>query len=175
MARRVVAICGRIGSGKSTLAARLRNAVDANVVIVSFAQEAKRYARELFNVEIDGPMKNRAVIQRFAESMKAIDKDIWVKKTRDLIIHHDADWVIIDDLRFPNELAMLRELGAIVLRLNVTPETQTLRIRETYVNAAEHIARLEHVSEQHVDNLSVDVDIEENYDLDDVLKKIMKH
>lgn len=173
----IVAICGRIASGKSTLSQKIIDGLCSkhSVRRISFAHQVKRYAGELFGCDVDGPNKNRAILQTFAESMKAIDPDIWVKMTRQLIDSTPADFVIIDDLRFPNELRMLRALGALIIRINITKDVQMNRIQSTYGNYDEHISRLDHVSESHVDTLDVDMIVPTDYDFEAIMERIWAH
>ena len=174
----IVGICGRMCSGKSRLAERITCDSGMNCAIISFAQEVKRYANELFGVETNGSNKNRAVIQKFAEAMKEIDQDIWVKKTKKLIDETKKtggiDIIVIDDLRFPNEYEMLRQYGAIIIKLEISPEEQRRRIYEKYENAEEHIAGLNHISESWIDSIYADKEYDENYKVDEVLDYILE-
>lgn len=169
----IVALCGRIASGKTTLVERLRDRYP-NLIRRSFAEAVKRYAKELFGATISGPYKNRDILQKFAETMKTIDPDIWVNiLKREVESYDENNLIVIDDLRFPNELAMLKQLNAYIVRLNISPAEQRRRIIACYDNADEHLSRLNHISESYVDNMDVDLELPENYDIALLAEKIM--
>ena len=69
-----IAITGKICSGKSTLAEKLKT--ELKLEKHSFGNNVKKYAKELFNMEY----KDRKLIQDFAEKLKEIDNDIWIKQ-----------------------------------------------------------------------------------------------
>lgn len=147
-----IAICGGICSGKSTLAKQLAKRYGLHVH--SFANAVKKYAIELFDMKY----KNRALIQDFAEKMKEIDKDVWVKMLGKEI--EDLDNIVIDDLRFDNELNYLRSKGFIIVRINIEKIEQIKRLIITYPDKwKEHEDRLTHVSELQRTHFNVDIDI----------------
>lgn len=48
----------------------------------------------------------------------SVQPDLWVRKARKAIMRaHNAPLVVVDDLRFPNEYWMLRELNATIIRI----------------------------------------------------------
>ena len=146
-----IAICGKLCSGKSYLANYLANKYNAK--IYSFGYGVKKYCKEIFNMEY----KDRKLLQNFAQKMREIDKDVWVKYTINKINTENHENIIVDDLRFPNELETLTNAGFIIIRLIVDKGLQIQRIMKTYPNSyQEHINRLDDVSESFVENLIID-------------------
>lgn len=145
---------GKICSGKTYAANYLRHRFGYKVL--SFATGVKRYARLIFGMK----KKNRRLLQDFSEKMKEIDKRVWIKQLDKELKKHKDKNVVIDDLRFPDELRYLRKKGFIIIRLSITSRLQCQRIRRTYGrDAKEHLMRLNHVSENYVDTFDVDYDI----------------
>ena len=114
------------GAGKST-AANYLNSNDINVFIMSFADplysfagditNASRYAK---NEKFDefGGKSLRDFLIHFGMAGREFYADIWSKKLRRKIKYFRNSFnIVIDDLRFPNEYAMLREEGAKIVRI----------------------------------------------------------
>lgn len=157
-----IAIVGNICSGKTTLANTLSKRY--NLQRIAFADSVKYYVKDIFNVEY----KDRKLIQDFAEKMREIDQDIWVKKVEDKI--KDKENIVIDDLRFLNEYKMLKDNNFFIVKLKISKETQIQRINQLYrENAKEHIERLNHISESYIDSLKEDLLITNEKQLKDFI------
>ena len=122
----VVGFAGKIGSGKTTAAFYLCDKYFYHRT--RFADPLKRMMRALgcSEAEIDGEKKHepcalfggktpREAMQLLGtEWGRTLDPDIWVRAwARDLRSHR----IVVDDVRFPNELAAVHELGGKVIGL----------------------------------------------------------
>lgn len=111
--KRGVAIMGRAGSGKTTLAEAL---VKAGVCehLSSFAAALKR---DLATLGVDKAQPGaRALMIAYGTTWgRANDPDMWVERLR-FDLHDDFDGHVIDDVRFPNEIAFLRDRGFLIVR-----------------------------------------------------------
>ena len=144
-----IAIIGKICSGKSTCAKYLKDKYDFK--IHSFGAPVKKYAGEIFNEKL----KNRKLIQEFAQKVKEIDNDVWVNYLLNDI--NIDDNIVIDDLRFPNEYDALKKNGFIIIKLLISKEFQEQRIKITYPeNFDTHLNRLNDISESFTNNLEED-------------------
>lgn len=153
-----VAICGAICSGKTSLADTLVEKYGFKRF--SFASSVKEYAKDLFNMK----GKNRQLLQDLAEKLKEIDQDVWVNRLdREInkIITTDTETnIVIDDLRFPNELEYLKRNGFFIIRINIEKIDQLRRLRNVYPDDwMEHEERLTHCSELGRTTFIVDLDI----------------
>ena len=147
-----IAITGKICSGKSTLANKLKNILKLEKY--SFADNVKKYAKEIFEMEY----KDRKLIQDFAEKMKEIDNNIWIKQLDKEI--KDKVHIVIDDLRFENEYNYLKKNNYYIIKLVIDKNQQIKRIEDLYKDKApEHLERLEHISECNIDKLNADLTI----------------
>lgn len=95
---------------------------------------------------------SRQLLQHWGGSRRAQNPDYWVVQLRDAIRNINQEFVmgatggeaedattavaggatrlvIVDDMRYPNEAAMLRSLGGVLIRLEVSPENRLDRIR----------------------------------------------
>jgi dephospho-CoA kinase len=165
-----IAITGNICSGKSYLSRILMKKY--NLELYSFAEKIKKISTDLFKVQ----HKDRILIQTIADKMKEIDPDIWIKYLLTEI--NDKENIIIDDLRFENEVKYLKEHGFVIIRLNVPDNIRIERIKSTYPNNyIEHIEGMNHNSENDIANLEVDLDLnftnDYNFTVLDTIDKFM--
>ena len=141
-----IAISGPMCSGKSTMA-KLICSLNDNYEIYSFGQKIKDLAKELFDM---GDIKDRSLLINIANKMKDINQNVWIN----YIVKQckDEDFCIIDDLRFENELNVLKnsdEWHFIVLQ--VPKEERIRRIKELYPqNYEDHIKNMNDISEKGV-------------------------
>lgn len=146
-----IALTGKICSGKSFVSNML---VKEGFSRVGFGDGVKKYCNELFDMK----QKNRKLLQDFAQSLKEIDKNVWInyldKYIRTLPINSN---IVVDDLRFPNELNYLKKNGFIIIKLDVNYELQIERIKKTYPNDyLLHINRLNDISESYINDFEYD-------------------
>jgi len=165
-----IAITGNICSGKSYLSRILMKKY--NLELYSFAEKIKKISTDLFKVQ----HKDRTLIQTITDKMKEIDPDIWIKYLLTEI--NDKENIIIDDLRFENEVKYLKEHGFVIIRLNVPDNIRIERIKSTYPNNyIEHIEGMNHSSENDIANLEVDLDLnftnDYNFTVLDTIDKFM--
>ena len=73
----------------------------------------------------------------------------------------DENYIVIDDLRFPNEYNYLRKNNFIIIKLIINDNLQIKRLKETYPeNYNNHINSIQDVSEIYIDELEADYKIE---------------
>ena len=149
-----IAISGKMCSGKSTLTNRIiehfGKIEDIHFSKYSFADGVYKIARELFGMTV----KNRELLTQIGYNLRLIDKDIWVKDTLKNINNNKHNFVIIDDLRFKNELKYLKDNYFFIIRLNISEEQQINRLKKKYPNTfQEHINNLNNISETDLDDV----------------------
>ena len=130
--KKVYAICGPKNSGKSTLAMYI--AQKTNAIPLSFAAPLKDAAALLFNYDreaVEGATDEsrewrekkdeawseslgyditpRYVLQRFGDILKEFHKDFWAIKLVNSALTSPNDTYVIADMRFPNELELLKK------------------------------------------------------------------
>ena len=131
MERTIIGLSGPAGAGKTYAANVLRNVLNENASggffnVESFADPLKAFvlnlAGEKFPMRKDAQhpvfpeMTYREALQRIGtEVMRdSLDKDIWI---RSLDVRTEHQNIIIDDVRFENEVDWIRSKGGIVLRI----------------------------------------------------------
>jgi dephospho-CoA kinase len=142
-----IGICGKMCSGKTTLAKYLKEKNDT-FHITSFAAKLKEIARDLFNMQ----QKDRQLLIQIGQKMREIDPDVWIKSTiREANKYQN---VIIDDIRYQNELLTLKKEKWILIKLKISKELQLQRLKQTYPETWEsHLKYINDNSESQLDDL----------------------
>jgi len=121
----IIGISGRIGSGKSTLASALERRIDniglCTVQIIPFAQEVKRIANEVFGWEGEKNARGRKLLVNVGMTGREYQRDFWIQRWWEIVgvnigkAPQDKDVIIVDDVRFLNEIEFLIGLDAKLL------------------------------------------------------------
>ena len=168
-----IAIAGKICSGKSTLCKGIiKEFSHINFEKRSFADGVYELAYKLFDMK----EKDRNLLQAIGTNMRKIDEDVWAKNT---VKNIEGKSIIIDDLRFPNEMKYLIDNDFFIIKLKISKKLQLERLEKTYPNSWEsQIPKLTHVSEISLDgvpdekfNLVINCDENQNV-LETVLNNI---
>lgn len=124
MLDKIVLFCGKAGSGKTTLANTLYSCLVGkgySCYQVSFATLLKQKLGDLLQADFvnNANLKNESVIfkdkliscrsllQKLGDLVRSVDRDYFVKHVGFELKHYKKGIVIIDDLRFYNELPTL--------------------------------------------------------------------
>lgn len=146
-----IVIIGRAYCGKTTLADALvkLRVVDARA---SFAGELKADLADLGCHKGD-PGYREVAIAYGTTHKRAMDPDYWVKRLGELL---RGDWhgLVIDDCRFPNEFACLKEKGYAVVRVMASTDVRVSR------GCSPEFAVSNHESESALDDVEADITID---------------
>lgn len=112
----VILVSGKAGSGKSKVASELEKKLNEvgglTVFRYSFADPIKYIAKAFIKWDGEKDEKGRKLLQEQGRIGREYDKDIWVKHFLNQLDRKAGmflfNFAIIDDWRFPNELAYLR-------------------------------------------------------------------
>ena len=152
-----IAFIGKLCSGKSYAAKYLKDKYGYE--ILSFGGPVKKFASEIFNLK----HKDRKTIQDFAQSLKKINKDVWVNYLLRNLENIETNNIVIDDLRFHNEQDALKKKSFIFIKISIDPKLQEERIEKTYgENKNVHLDRRSDISEIYTDELDFDYEIKIN-------------
>lgn len=129
----LVALRGPVGSGKSTAAGYLASSLGFKRIV--FAKPLKDMLRAvgLTDRELDGDLKERPcdvlmgktprfALQRLGTEFgrDTIHPDLWIslwlREAKPLL--DEGRRVVVDDLRFPNEAALVHRLGGKIIRID---------------------------------------------------------
>ena len=158
-----IGICGKMCSGKSTLATKIIE-TNSNIIKDSFASKIYELAYDIFKMET----KDRWLLQQIGTKFREIDDNIWIN----YIINKHVDNIIIDDVRYQNEIMALKKNGYILIKLKISRELQISRLHDLYKDLFnQHYKNIDHVSELFIDvapddmfDLVVDVDNEDAFE-----------
>lgn len=132
---RIIAFSGKAQSGKTTAAKFLAEAIGSTAKIFPFAEELKLMALAQFpeltedhvyrqkNAIVDfgkNKIQVRQLLIDLGKFYRGIDADFWVKKMWTKAEAHldGGGIVIVDDMRYLNEMAFLENKGAISIRID---------------------------------------------------------
>ncbi len=120
------AFCGSMGSGKSYTSRTISDNPkwEGNCKVLSLATPIKEIAANMNQT-------SRAAHIMVGMAGREIDGEVWVKKLRDKInsdsyIHRD---IIVDDVRFLNEVQMLKEEGFTIIYLKTPWHIRFKRVK----------------------------------------------
>jgi hypothetical protein len=118
----IIGIAGKMQSGKDTLGAYLIENHDYSRR--SFATNVRS---TLTNINLEA---NRENMQFLAQALRSRWPDVWVEAIqKDLLKHNGVieDKIIITDVRYPNEVSMVRRLGGKIIHLLATADVRWQR------------------------------------------------
>ena len=155
---KIIGLSGKMQSGKTTVAEYLEDELTCDFQYcsyfeqVNFADAIRWVVWDLFVRPVDGVSGNprdfknqskketihpcgasyRSILQRVGYQMRGIWPDIWIEWWKLHIQDFDQDdqFFIVSDVRFPNEVKAIQDMGGIVIRLTRNPvnsddETET--------------------------------------------------
>ena len=136
-----IGIIGKMASGKTTLALEFQRQIPG-LKRFSFGQKVKDIAIDLFGMTD----KNRELLQSIGTKMREINPDVWVHYISKKIENESR--VIIDDIRYLNELEFLLKNDFTIYYLDIDTALQRERLQKTYSNKANsHMNHMIHASE----------------------------
>ena len=119
----VIALSGPRCCGKSTIADHL--VTQHGYTRIAFADAL----REIAGVADKELVNDRIYLAHLGEKMRQLMPDFLLEVARTKALSIDGP-VVIEDLRFPPEVEFCRQLGAIMIRLEIPEETQLQRLEE---------------------------------------------
>lgn len=187
---RIIAFCGTKGSGKTTAAHRLRRFLSPSSAliqfceIVNFAHPLKQISlatgftyEELYGLQKETPSPSLGITareflqdlgdffrihlpQHYPNWLQGSGEKFTTYMMRERIKSSKAQWVLVDDVRYPDEYQMLQEFGAKVCYIERSGGDKKFS---------------DHSSEQKVKEFSDDLErIENNGTLDEFFGKVDK-
>lgn len=164
-----IALVGNMRSGKNTFSDVLVK--EYGYTEIAFAGELKRICKELFPEQFRNGNKPREILQNVGQCMRSIDYDVWVKALDRKIKQYDGKNLVITDVRYPNEVAYLRNNGFIIVQIIVYRSIIVGRCKATDPNF--NPAQLDHESESMASSYIVgDILVYNNNSLEEYLAKV---
>ena len=141
-----IALSGLKRSGKDTIGSYLIQ--NYSCKRFAFADEVKRLARELFPEEFVQNDKPVNLLQWLGNTMRQRNPDVWINKLSTMIqlTKDPVPNLVVTDVRYPNEVQALKNLGFTIVKVQVPVEVSVERCKATEINFTEEL--LLHESEQ---------------------------
>lgn len=127
---KIISLSGKKQSGKSTIASLIKDVLihkgfnESQIHLLAFADCLKEELSEAMNVSLDfietNKTKLRPLLQCWGTEFRRelVDKDYWVRKLFTKLIElPNNSFVVISDSRFLNEVKMLKEVDALLVRV----------------------------------------------------------
>ncbi|MFX0207890.1 MAG: AAA family ATPase [Candidatus Hodarchaeota archaeon] len=163
-----IAITGRMGSGKTTVAN----------LLAPHGFKRRSIAKKIREIVQDiGLPETREILQETGRFYRQWDGLVWVR-----IVARQAQEdaqkglkTTVDDVRFMNEVTLLRSEGFLIVRLQVPSELRKDRIqRRDDIEIAEEVWKKwqDHPTEQEIDQIDPDIEIDNSYSLKELMRKI---
>ena len=161
-----IAIVGKMYAGKTTLANEL---VELGYTKMAMAGPLKALARfaygpvekdqeyETTNLEtgLIEKKSGRQILQQIGQSMKLVDRDIWLKCFVNDSYNLGAEPYVVDDVRFGFEADYLRKHGWLIVKIETATDLRVKRALDL-TGKRPTAAELGHESEREVDDIKVD-------------------
>jgi hypothetical protein len=139
---KVILISGKAGHGKDTLAGYMKKFMEMRgkkVLIIHYGDLLKYICKSLFGWDGKKDEKGRTLLQYVGtERVRALYPDYWVHFVKIMldIFHDEWDYVLIPDVRFPNEIKGMASFDPYIIRVvrpgfNMLTEKQQKHASET--------------------------------------------
>lgn len=139
---KVILISGKAGHGKDTLAGYMKDYLESRkfkVLIVHYGDLLKYICKSLFGWDGQKDDYGRTLLQRVGtDVIRKKEPDYWVRFVSDMLWFFPDEWdyVLIPDVRFPNEIEGLAGFDPYHIRIdrpgfNMLTEEQQHHISET--------------------------------------------
>lgn len=151
LSNRRIALGGKMTSGKTTLTRALMDTGIGPVLHLSFAEPIRHALRCIgIDKETHPEMYREGAQYIGTDFVRKYDPDWWVNLLGSRVdaLTSPYQWIIIDDMRFPNEFDLLKRKGFVMVKLLIDEHEQMLR--------GANMDRLDHPSETGLDGIPDD-------------------
>jgi dephospho-CoA kinase len=155
----VIGLSGKIGSGKGTVSAYLKD---------KYGAREHRFSDILTDIlKRLHILPERRALQKMGASLRAqLGSDVLIKAFQKDLELDQNDFLVVDGIRYPNEVEMLRTFEKqILLFITAPPEVRFERVKERGEKGEEHISFEEFMqaeereTERHLDDISDNAEI----------------
>lgn len=145
---KIILIAGKAESGKSSLANNLKkiySSYNKKVILSSYSKYLKYYIEEILEEKIDEANKPRSMLQEL--SSKLIKTELGMpnffieRQIQDINLYsYFADIIIISDVRFPDEITIIKEKFENVISINLVRKDYISSLTEEEIKDITEIA-----------------------------------
>ena len=119
----LLGLSGSRGSGKTTLSEYLVESYGYSKI--SFSEPV----RDIVEI-IDSSKKNdREILAKIGIKLRSLKPRLLIEIVREKISKGEG-FIVVEDVRFPEEVVFLKSIGATLIRLNISKETQLKRLMD---------------------------------------------
>lgn len=175
-----IALLGELRAGKDTVANMIaekikHESVNTPVVFLAFADGIHKVIN-LVMPEVYKLGKPRRQLQHIGQSMRQLDKDVWVNMLFNSFEYRDSvarcHNIIVTDVRQPNEVERLHKEGFVVIKVIADKEIRIQRVLEAGDNFSPDM--LEHETEKVLHECPYDYLIDNSSTIGDLERSISK-
>lgn len=123
----IICICGKASSGKSTVSKYLEDMFKSDnkrVIVSPYTKYLKKYISDVMGIIVDDKNKPRDLLQQFSSEIikgELKDSDFFIRRQIEDINFYSyfMDVILIDDVRFPREIEVLKDKYLYVYSIGV--------------------------------------------------------
>lgn len=162
-----LALTGKMRSGKDTIAEYLIRKY--NFKRFAFGDGIRNVCKEMFP-EIVAQGKPRWLYQGVGQDFRKYDPDVWVKWLFWEMEQNPYPWIVVTDLRQPNEYDALVEAGFIIIKVHCSTSIRIERMKASGDNF--NPEDLNHETEQHIDSFRPHFEIDNSGTIADLITEV---
>lgn len=174
----IICICGKSGAGKSTIAGiiyRLFSNEGKKVILSPYTKYLKKYISDITGNSVDDNNKPRDLLQDLSNELikdTLGDNDFFVRRQMEDINFYSYffDVIIINDVRFPREIDLLKEKYSNVISIGVYRNNYDNSLTYKQKNDVTEISLDNYNSYDYIINNDNIIDLEKN--VSDIINSI---
>ena len=123
-----IGIYGKLRSGKSEVCNLYEGMLDDSIIL-DFGDSLKECVKVAYPF-LDYKTKNRELLIKFGQTLREMDKNIWVNALKYKILNCTKKNIIVTGIRQQNEYDMLKELGFVFVKIESDIEKRIERCKQ---------------------------------------------
>lgn len=156
-----IGLLGEMRAGKDTVGQMIADNLETYTFFNTFSSGIHEVIQE-YLPDLYKEGKPRQALQQIGQLFRSFDQDVWInhlfKSEKFAGAYHTKQNIIVTDIRQPNEVKRLKELGFLIIKVTADKEVRYLRAVEAGDNF--NTAMLQHETEELVNVCDFDISVD---------------